>query len=186
MRHSAESTKFVQEWDAMLAGSPDRVDQIAFNTLVAKHTSPLRKSVKNSRLATGPKRQLAVGVLPVPLFLNGHTFFIQGLHKVCVSVLSVIRKVNHTLCATVFVKAVEKKACLHSALEILDGTENISCLVCMSAIGLWTMHSSQGYNCAEAWHLAILLARQFPRGRAPGQTPPHERGWSLARCTFLF
>ena len=77
-----ESTKFVQEWDAMLAGSPDRIDQIAFNTLVAKHTSPLRKSVKNSRLATGPKRQLAVGVLPVPLFLNGHTFFIQGLHKV--------------------------------------------------------------------------------------------------------
>ena len=83
MRHSVESTKFVQEWDVMLSESPDRIDQIAFNTLVAKHTSPLRKSVKNNRLATGPKRQLAVGVLPVPLFLNGHTFFIQGLHKVC-------------------------------------------------------------------------------------------------------
>ena len=82
VRHSPESTIFVKEWDSMLAGSPDRVDQIAFNTLIARHTTPLRKSIRNDRLATGPKRQLTVGVLPVPLFMNGHTYFVQELYKV--------------------------------------------------------------------------------------------------------
>jgi hypothetical protein len=82
MRHGPDSTSFVKEWDAMLAASTDRVDQIAFNTLVAHHITPLRKDVHNERLATGPQRHLAVGVLPVLGFMNGHTYFVQGLHKV--------------------------------------------------------------------------------------------------------
>lgn len=82
VRHCKESTRFVKEWDSMLAESLDRVDQIAFNTLVAKYTTPLRAHLRNDRLATGPQRQLTVGVLPVPHFMNGHTYFIQGLHKV--------------------------------------------------------------------------------------------------------
>ena len=36
MRHSAAVTAFVKEWDAVLAGQVSRVDQIAFNTLVAQ------------------------------------------------------------------------------------------------------------------------------------------------------
>lgn len=81
LRHSKEATRFVKEWDKMLADSLNRVDQIAFNTLVAKYTTPLRASLRNDRLATGPQRLITAGVLPVPLFMNGHTYFIQGLHK---------------------------------------------------------------------------------------------------------
>lgn len=83
VRHSPESTKFVKEWDTMLAEYSDRIDQIAFNTLVTKYTTPLRTALRNDRLATGPRRQLAVGVLPLSLFPNGHTYFIQKLHEVC-------------------------------------------------------------------------------------------------------
>jgi len=58
------------------------VDQIAFNTLVAHHTTPLCQDIQNNRLARGPQRLLAVGVLPVLGFMNGHTYFVQKLHEV--------------------------------------------------------------------------------------------------------
>ena len=55
MRHSPATALFIRAWDDLLAGQIHRVDQLAFNTLIAKHTTPLRNPPRNPRLATGPQ-----------------------------------------------------------------------------------------------------------------------------------
>ena len=47
-----------------------------------QYTDPLSTPVANPRLATGPTQRITVGVLPAAGFMNGHTYFVQGLHKV--------------------------------------------------------------------------------------------------------
>lgn len=80
MRHSKEVTKFVKEWDELLAEGVDRVDQIGFNTLATKYTTPMQTALQNDRLASGT-HQLSIGVLPVRGFMNGHTYFVQRMHE---------------------------------------------------------------------------------------------------------
>ena len=47
-----------------------------------QYTDPLSTPFDSPRLATGPNQHITVGVLPAAGFMNGHTYFVQGLHKV--------------------------------------------------------------------------------------------------------
>lgn len=81
-RNCTRVSEFVTEWDSVLMGHVSRVAQIAFDTLVTMYTTPLQALAAGPRVATGPDSRIRVGVLPSHLFANGHTYFVQHLHKV--------------------------------------------------------------------------------------------------------
>jgi hypothetical protein len=83
LRHSAATVQFVERWVASLT-EPSVFDHIAFNELVNEgwaRSSP-RLHPANNRLFLGMGGNLTLGALPVASFGNGHTFFIQQLHRV--------------------------------------------------------------------------------------------------------
>jgi hypothetical protein len=83
LRHSTATVQFVERWLASLT-EPSIFDHMAFNDLVKQGwvKSNPRLHPANSRLFLGLGGNLTVGVLPVASFGNGHTFFIQQLHRV--------------------------------------------------------------------------------------------------------
>lgn len=91
-RHSATVKQFLQAWDAMLAKQLNRVDYIAFNTLLAQRFEPLISSKVNPHAAYSLQDGLQIGVLSPALFCHGHSFFVQKMYKVvsCWSVLLIL------------------------------------------------------------------------------------------------
>ncbi|KAK9844822.1 hypothetical protein WJX74_007256 [Apatococcus lobatus] len=74
----ASALPFVQEWNVILAEDDHYWDQNAFNDLFRRG---LDFSEEHSqRLFKGYDGRLHLGALPVSLFCNGHTFFVQRLH----------------------------------------------------------------------------------------------------------
>lgn len=67
----------VRAWGAALAASPRQWDQRAFNALIRQGWRRIPGDPKH--LFAGVNGTLRVGVLPVPLFANGHVYFVQRL-----------------------------------------------------------------------------------------------------------
>ncbi|KAK9860413.1 hypothetical protein WJX84_002857 [Apatococcus fuscideae] len=75
----ATALPFVQEWNAVLADDDLYWDQNAFNDLFRRGLDFSEEH--RQRLFKGYDGRLWMGTLPVSIFCNGHTFFVQRLHE---------------------------------------------------------------------------------------------------------
>ena len=77
------ATKFVDAWISAIEGDANYWDQNAFNDLVRVGVDmKYRPKVPSQpRVFRGHGGQIGVGILPVSVFANGHTFFVSRLHE---------------------------------------------------------------------------------------------------------
>jgi len=82
-RSSPGAQKFLGSWDAALRRSANVTEQSAFNAVVRRGMRPLKTHPSNYRVFYGMDGDAKFGILPLPGFLNGHSYFVQRLHEVC-------------------------------------------------------------------------------------------------------
>lgn len=82
-RSSPGAQKFLGSWDAALRRSANVTEQSAFNAVVRRGMRPLKTHPSNYRVFYGMDGDVKFGILPLPGFLNGHSYFVQRLHEVC-------------------------------------------------------------------------------------------------------
>jgi hypothetical protein len=74
-----KALSLVEAWSQKIEGDEKIWDQNAFNDLV--RGGQVIQPDDPNHYFLGSQGNLKIGVLPVAWFSNGHTYFVQGLHK---------------------------------------------------------------------------------------------------------